>query len=92
MQKIIQRRSIYRFIRIHERKINFHHRFDRINYFSHSGASDGIGQCTALHLAKMGADIIFACRNENKTKLVIEEIQREAPNSKVFFINKLNTK
>jgi hypothetical protein len=32
----------------------------------------------------MGADIIFACRNETKTKIVMTEIQKEAPNSKVF--------
>eukprot|EP01080_Neovahlkampfia_damariscottae_P006092 gene6092-10100_t len=51
-----------------------------------TGASDGIGQCTALNLAKMGADIIFACRNEKKTKIVMEEIQKEAPNSKLTFL------
>ena len=37
----------------------------------------------------MGADIIFACRNEKKTKIVMEEIQKEAPDSKVKSKEKL---
>jgi short subunit dehydrogenase-like uncharacterized protein len=51
-----------------------------------TGSSDGIGKLTALHLAKMGADIIFACRNETKTTKVMKEISKEAPNSKVISI------
>jgi short-subunit dehydrogenase len=51
-----------------------------------TGSSDGIGRLSALHLAKMGADIIFACRNETKTRKVMKEISKEAPNSKVISI------
>jgi NAD(P)-dependent dehydrogenase (short-subunit alcohol dehydrogenase family) len=39
------------------------------------GSSSGIGQSTAEILAKQGATIIFACRNEKKTKKVIHQIQ-----------------
>jgi D-arabinose 1-dehydrogenase-like Zn-dependent alcohol dehydrogenase len=49
-----------------------------------TGSSDGIGRLSALHLAKMGADIIFACRNETKTRKVMKEISKGAPNSKVI--------
>ena len=39
-----------------------------------TGASDGIGKQAALDLAKMGADVVIAGRNESKTSAVLEQI------------------
>jgi len=51
-----------------------------------TGASAGIGKETARILAYMGATIIFACRDENKTLPVIDEIQKETKNQNLKFI------
>jgi glutamyl-tRNA reductase len=50
-----------------------------------TGASDGIGVTTAHELAKLGATIIFACRNFTKTMPIIEKIQQETGNLNVTF-------
>ncbi|KZS87491.1 NAD(P)-binding protein [Sistotremastrum niveocremeum HHB9708] len=42
-----------------------------------TGASSGVGKYTALHLARKGAKIYLACRNERKTLAVIKELQKE---------------
>lgn len=42
-----------------------------------TGSSDGIGKETTKILAKMGAHVIMACRNETKTMNVIKGIQEE---------------
>jgi glutamyl-tRNA reductase len=57
-----------------------------------TGASDGIGVTTAEELAKLGATIIFACRNFTKTMPIIEKIQQETGNLNVtkIFKKKLN--
>ena len=39
-----------------------------------TGANTGIGRVTAVDLAKRGARVLLACRSEEKTKPVIEEI------------------
>jgi NAD(P)-dependent dehydrogenase (short-subunit alcohol dehydrogenase family) len=39
-----------------------------------TGANTGIGRVTAIELAKRGAHVLLACRSEEKTKPVIEEI------------------
>jgi NADP-dependent 3-hydroxy acid dehydrogenase YdfG len=52
-----------------------------------TGASAGIGLATAEILAKMNATIVFACRNEKKTKKVIEEIQQKTNNKNLHYIN-----
>lgn len=52
-----------------------------------TGSSDGIGKETAKTLASKGAHIVFACRSENKTKEVMNEIQKETGNSKLTFIH-----
>jgi NAD(P)-dependent dehydrogenase (short-subunit alcohol dehydrogenase family) len=47
------------------------------------GSSSGIGLATAELLAKQGATIIFACRNEKKTLDVIQGIQKRTNNKQV---------
>jgi retinol dehydrogenase 12 len=43
-------------------------------HFLVTGANTGIGRVTAVELAKRGAHVLLACRSEEKTKPVIEEI------------------
>ena len=49
-----------------------------------TGATAGIGKETARSLAKMGANICFATRNEKKTQDTIEEIRAELTNGSVL--------
>eukprot|EP01080_Neovahlkampfia_damariscottae_P004988 gene4988-8586_t len=51
-----------------------------------TGASDGIGVATAEELAKMGANVIFACRNFTKTMPIIERIQKDTQNYNLEFM------
>lgn len=51
-----------------------------------TGSSAGIGKETARILAYMGATIIFACRDKNKTVTVLQEIQKETKNSNLEFM------
>lgn len=51
-----------------------------------TGSSTGIGKETARVLAYMNPTIIMACRNEQKTRPVIEEIQKESLNDKIIFM------
>ncbi len=44
--------------------------------FSCSGGNTGIGKATALHLARKGARVILACRNQSKAEAAIAEIQQ----------------
>lgn len=48
-----------------------------------TGATDGIGKETARTLAKMGANIIFATRNKEKTLNTISEIRKDIKNDTV---------
>jgi len=45
------------------------------NFIIITGASSGLGKLTALELVSKGAQVIFACRNEEKTKKIFEEIK-----------------
>jgi NAD(P)-dependent dehydrogenase (short-subunit alcohol dehydrogenase family) len=42
-----------------------------------TGANTGIGRVTALELARGGAQVFLACRSEERTRPVLEEIARE---------------
>lgn len=45
-----------------------------------SGGNTGIGKATALHLARKGARVILACRNQNKAQDAIADIQKVGAN------------
>ncbi|HEY0193751.1 MAG TPA: SDR family oxidoreductase [Kofleriaceae bacterium] len=51
-----------------------------------TGANTGIGKITARELARAGAKVILACRSQDKTQPVIDEIRREVPNAKLEFL------
>jgi retinol dehydrogenase-12 len=51
-----------------------------------TGANTGIGKITARELARGGAHVILACRSADKTKPVIDEIQRETGNKNIEFV------
>ena len=42
-----------------------------------TGASSGLGKFTALELVSKGAKVIFACRNEEKTKNIFKEVAED---------------
>jgi NAD(P)-dependent dehydrogenase (short-subunit alcohol dehydrogenase family) len=42
-----------------------------------TGANTGIGRVTAIELAKAGAHVVLACRSEEKTRPVIDEIGKD---------------
>ena len=49
-----------------------------------TGASSGLGKFTALELMNKGAKVIFACRNEEKTKNIFNEIPEENKHLAIF--------
>ena len=53
-----------------------------------TGASSGLGKFTALELVSKGAKVIFACRNEEKTRNIFNEISQE--NRHLAFFEKID--
>jgi NAD(P)-dependent dehydrogenase (short-subunit alcohol dehydrogenase family) len=51
-----------------------------------TGANSGIGYEAALALAKRKADIVLACRNQDKAKNAADRIQVEAPTARLELI------
>ena len=51
-----------------------------------TGANTGIGRATVLALAARGADVTLACRNEDKTRPVLDELRRAHPEVGVHFL------
>ena len=49
-----------------------------------TGASSGLGKFSALELVKKGAKVIFACRNEQKTRNIFNEISEENKHLAIF--------
>jgi NAD(P)-dependent dehydrogenase (short-subunit alcohol dehydrogenase family) len=52
-----------------------------------TGASTGIGKITARELARGGAHVLLACRSQDKTAVVIEEIKREVPDARLEYVH-----
>ena len=48
-----------------------------------TGANVGLGYYTALGLAQKGADVILACRNDEKAKAAAQKIQAECPTANI---------
>lgn len=48
-----------------------------------TGGNNGIGKATAIGLAKKGATVIIACRNENKGRAAVEDIKKASKNEQV---------
>eukprot|EP00834_Sanchytrium_tribonematis_P002329 NODE_70_length_24940_cov_0.663138.p12 type:complete len:310 gc:universal NODE_70_length_24940_cov_0.663138:11195-10266(-) len=50
-----------------------------------TGANSGIGYHTALELARKNAKVYLACRNEEKAKAAIEEMQKQVSKANLVF-------
>lgn len=50
-----------------------------------SGATDGIGRVTALHLARTGGQVILIGRDRAKAERVVDRIKRDSTNAAVDF-------
>lgn len=51
-----------------------------------TGANSGIGRVTATELAKMGATVVMVCRNEDKAKAVMDDINAEIGMERVHLL------
>ena len=50
-----------------------------------TGANTGIGRVTALELARDGATVVYACRNEQKAQEAIDDARAQTGNQKLSF-------
>jgi len=51
-----------------------------------TGANTGIGKETALEIAKLGATVVLACRDEQRTLGPLQEIRKQSGNNRVEFM------
>lgn len=51
-----------------------------------TGANTGIGKVTALELARAGADVTIACRNQAKAEAAMADIRAAVPAAKLSFL------
>ena len=51
-----------------------------------TGSNVGIGYCTALRLSELGATVILACRDPERTQVALENIKNQTKSSSVEFI------
>ena len=51
-----------------------------------TGANSGIGYEAALALAKRKADVVLACRNQDKARAAADRIRKEAPTARLELI------
>lgn len=51
-----------------------------------TGANTGIGKETARALASRGGHVVLACRSEDKTRPVIDELRQAAPGARLDFV------
>ncbi|MBR6779058.1 MAG: SDR family NAD(P)-dependent oxidoreductase [Clostridia bacterium] len=51
-----------------------------------TGATGGLGKQLCLYLAGLNANLVLACRNQNKTENLIKEIKSFYPNCKIDYI------
>lgn len=52
-----------------------------------TGANSGLGYYTTLELARKGAQVIMACRSQEKTEPAVNDIRKEVPDAKLEFMS-----